>query len=295
VSAVEDLFVQLAGSNPLWQSLAGGVIIAACNVLGALGVLGVRKPSESLLDGALGFAAGVMLAASFTSLILPGIERGGLAPVLVGLLLGALVLDRSNLWVPRVHFLVTGTLGRNQASGAPHLAPPERTQSPSRAHGALGRARTGSVESRLTTLVLFMVAISLHNIPEGLAVGVGFGSDSLGNALALTAAIGLQNIPEGFAVSVAARDAGLGDLSYAAFTSTRAGLVELPLALLGAGLVAVATPLLPYAMGFAAGAMLYIITAEIVPETQAKGHRRMATLGTMAGLAVMLSLDVALA
>ena len=144
-------------------------------------------------------------------------------------------------------------------------------------------------------MILFIVAITLHNMPEGLAVGVGFGSGNLDEALPLMLAIGIQNVPESLAVSVAALNAGLGSLFYAAIRGVRAGLVEIPLALFGAWAVQLAEPLLPYAMGFAAGAMIYVISDEIIPETHTKGHEHIATLGTILGVIVMLYLDVSLA
>ncbi|QCJ47637.1 MULTISPECIES: ZIP family metal transporter [Haloprofundus] len=264
--AAEELFVRLVGTNPVVQGFAGGVVIAVLNTLGALVVLVWRNPSERALDGALGFAAGVMLSASFTSLILPGIAIGGILPVVVGILAGVAVLDRADDWVPHVHVVITGRVREDPGRGNP---------------------RTASV-------LLFIVAITLHNMPEGLAVGVSFGSENLGNALALTLAIGLQNIPEGLAVSVAALNAGLGRYFYAALAGVRAGLVEIPLAVFGAWAVGIAEPILPYAMGFAAGGMLFVISDEIVPETHARGHERIATLGTMLGVVVMLYLDVTL-
>jgi ZIP family zinc transporter len=141
---------------------------------------------------------------------------------------------------------------------------------------------------------LFIIAITLHNAPEGLAVGVGFGSGDIPNALKLMLAIGIQNIPEGLAVSVAALSVGMGTYFYASFVGIRAGLVEIPLALFGAWAVTIAAPILPYAMGFAAGAMLYVISDEIVPETHRPGFERLATIGTMVGVVVMLYLDVTL-
>jgi ZIP family zinc transporter len=149
--------------------------------------------------------------------------------------------------------------------------------------------------ARLMSVLLFTVAITLHNMPEGLAVGVGFGSGDVSNAIALMLAIGIQNVPEGLAVSVAAINAGLGRSTYAAFAGIRAGIVEIPLALFGAWAVAVAAPLLPYAMGFAAGGMLYVIGDEILPETHSRGYERVATWGFMIGAALMLTLDVVLA
>lgn len=270
-----QIFIDVAGTNPVLQGLAGGIIIASLNMIGALSVLVWRNPSERSLDGALGFAAGVMLAASFTSLILPGIEIGGILPVMVGVLFGALLLDRADAWVPHVHVLITGRIRADEARDA--------------------HERSGSQHRRIASVILFIVAITLHNMPEGLAVGVGFGSGNLGNAIPLMLAIGIQNVPEGLAVSVAALNAGLGSLYYAAVTGIRAGLVEIPLALFGAWAVQLAEPLLPYAMGFAAGAMIYVISDEIIPETHTRGHERIATLGTILGVIVMLYLDVSLA
>jgi zinc transporter, ZIP family len=190
--------------------------------------------------------------------------------------LGAIVLDRADAWVPHVHVLITGRVRADEARDATD-----------KSHGVEPR--------RIASVILFIVAITLHNMPEGLAVGVGFGSGNLGNAIPLMLAIGIQNIPEGLAVSVAAVNAGLGSLFYAAVTGIRAGLVEIPLALFGAWAVQLAEPLLPYAMGFAAGAMIYVISDEIIPETHTKGHERVATVGTVLGVIVMLYLDVSLA
>ncbi len=268
-----DLFAKLIGPHPVWQGFWGGMVITGFNLIGALAVLVWRNPTRRSLDGALGFAAGVMLTASFTSLILPGIEIGGLLPVVIGVILGVVMLDRADAWVPHIHVLVTG---RSRADAAQES-------------GADARRRSG-----LSGVLLFIVAITLHNMPEGLAVGVGFGSGNLNEAIALMLAIGIQNVPEGLAVAVAARNAGMGSLWYAAFTGIRAGVVEVPLAVIGAWLVHVAAPVLPYAMGFAAGAMLFVILDEIVPETHGNGHERVATLGTMLGALVMLVLDVAL-
>jgi ZIP family zinc transporter len=276
VSGLEEVFVRIVGTSPVLQGLAGGIVIAFLNLIGALVILVWRNPSERSLDGALGFAAGVMLTASFTSLILPGIEIGGILPVMAGVVLGALVLDRADAWVPHVHVLITGRVREDEARDE---------------HDD----KRGIPHRRIASVILFIVAITLHNMPEGLAVGVGFGSENLGEALPLMLAIGIQNVPEGLAVSVAALNAGLGSLFYAAVTGIRAGVVEIPLALFGAWAVQLAEPLLPYAMGFAAGAMLYVISDEIIPETHTKGHERIATLGTILGIMVMLYLDVSLA
>ncbi|MFB6139227.1 MAG: ZIP family metal transporter [Halosimplex sp.] len=277
---VATLVEVLGRQTLLVQALFGGLVIAGLNFLGASLVFVWRDPSERALDGALGFAAGVMLAASFTSLILPGIEAtpgGSPLPVLGGILLGALALDRADVLVPHAHYLLTGKR-RADAADPGEEAP-------------VG-------DDRLTSVILFILAITLHNMPEGLAVGVGFGSaagdSSVGSAVALMLAIGIQNVPEGLAVSVAAVNAGLNRRFYAAVTGIRSGLVEIPLVLVGAVAVSLAAPLLPYAMGFAAGAMLFVISDEIVPETHLRGNERVATLGTMLGVVVMLYLDVSL-
>jgi ZIP family zinc transporter len=270
------------------QALVGGLVIAAFNLAGAMLVFVWRDPTERSLDGALGFAAGIMLAASFTSLILPGIEFAetagasilgtpvpGIVPVVIGFALGVALLDQADRWVPHVHFLVTG---RRRADGTDH-----------------GSAVPGvALDPRTASVVLFIVAITLHNMPEGLAVGVSFGAGNLEQAIPLMFAIGFQNVPEGLAVSVAAINAGLDRRLYATLVGVRSGLVEIPLAVLGALAVQAMAPLLPYAMGFAAGGMLFVISDEIVPETHGRGNERIATLGTMLGVIVMLSLDVTL-
>jgi len=255
--SIQQFFISIAGSSPVLQGLVGGLFITALNTLGALLILVWREPSQRFL----GFAAGVMLTASFTSLILPGIEVGGLQPVIAGLVLGVVMMLLADRFVPHRHQV---------------LRQEDRPRSDMRG------------------VWLFIIAITLHNMPEGLAVGVGFGSGDVSNALTLMFAIGIQNLPEGLAVSIAALNAGTRAYFYAGFVGIRAGLVEIPLAVLGAWAVALAMGILPYAMGFAAGAMLYVISDEIIPETHRKGHERAATLGTMLGVMVMLALDVAL-
>jgi ZIP family zinc transporter len=277
-----ELFVDVAGTDPLFQALAGGVFIASLNLVGASLIFVWRDPSERALDAMLGFAAGVMLAAAFTSLIIPGIEEysgGNPVPTLVGVGLGALFLDRADVITPHAHYLLTGERRTDAAHPSDSLS---------------------IDDEKLAGVVLFVLAITLHNMPEGLAVGVGFGAAAadpaqLGGALSLMVAIGLQNVPEGLAVSVAGLNAGLDRKLYAVVAGVRAGVVEIPLAVLGAVAVATVEPLLPYAMGFAAGAMLFVISDEIIPETHRSGHERVATMGLMAGVIVMLYLDIALA
>jgi len=278
---IESQFVQWFGENRIVWGLVGGVVIAGMNLVGALAILVWRNPSQRGLDTSLGFAGGVMIAAAFTSLLIPAIEQyGNLLTTSVGFALGVGFLAVSERWVPYVHRFITGKTGVEAMmaeSGASHR------------HGI------DYSSGRLAGVIVFIIAITLHNMPEGLAVGVGFGSGNLGDAIPLMLAIGTQNIPEGFAVAVAARNAGLGSLWYAGVTGLRAGVVEIPIAVFGAAAVTVAEPLLPYAMGFAAGGMLFVIVNDIVPQTHGNGHDRTVTLGTMVGLLLMLSLDIALA
>ncbi|MEZ3144092.1 ZIP family metal transporter [Halobaculum sp. MBLA0143] len=340
---IEELFVDLVGENTVVQGFVAGLVIAGFNLLGATVVLAWRNPTEKWLDAALGFAAGVMLSASFTSLLLPGIEFAarpeytpvriggvalvGIVPVLIGFGLGVALLDRGQNWIHYAGPVVGNRLFRRNGGVEDTVPPrddvhreridprrfgdhlrigddspadgddsptPDASNETSVAGESDGSEEGGLVDERLTGVLLFTVAITLHNMPEGLAVGVGFGSGDVSGGIALMIAIGLQNVPEGLAVSVAAVNAGLARRWYAAVAGIRAGLVEVPLAVVGAWAVSVAAPLLPYAMGFAAGGMLYVIGDEIVPETHSRGYERVATLGLLAGAAVMLTLDVVL-
>lgn len=266
---IQDLLTTVQSWSAVGQAAAGGLVITLLNTLGALAVVVWRRPSQRFLDTALGFAAGVMLTAAFTSLILPGIEVGGIGPVILGMALGGVALDAADHLIPHVHWLTRRSGGKVIEEG-------------------------GTTE-RVRGVSLFIMAITLHNAPEGLAVGVAFGSGDFTHGVELMLAIGIQNIPEGLAVAVAAMTVGMGAYWYAAFVGVRAGLIEIPMAVLGAWAVTAAGSLLPYAMGFAAGAMLYVISDEIVPETHRRGHERLATAGTMIGVIVMLYLDVALA
>jgi zinc transporter ZupT len=299
LGTLAELFIDIVGTDPVLQGLAGGIFIAFMNLVGASVVLVWRNPTERWLDAALGFAAGVMLSASFTSLLMPAIEfasapdydavrllgfaLAGIVPVLIGFFLGAVVLDRGEDWVRYVGPIVSN-----------RLTAEAETRTDGGESGSSHLASSGS-NTRVLSVLLFTAAITLHNMPEALSVGVGFGSGNISNAISLMLAIGFQNIPEGLAVSVAALGAGLGSRWYAAVAGIRAGLVEIPLAVFGAWAVTVAAPLLPYAMGFAAGGMLYVIADEIVPQTHSRGHERVATLGLMVGAALMLTLDVVLA
>ena len=247
----------------LLASLGAGLMTA----VGAIPVLFGRSLSARLSDTLLGFAAGVMLSASYFSLILPGIEAGeGLygstawAALVAGLGIALGAGAALNAFVPHRHFV----------SG------PE-----------------GSDPSALPKIWLFVFAITIHNFPEGLAVGVGFGGGDITNGMSLATGIGLQNAPEGLAVAVALRGQGYSR-GYAFMVAMLTGLIEPVGGLLGVSAVQVSHHMLPPGLTFAAGAMLYIISHEIIPETHRRGHQSSATTGLLAGLILMMLLDVIL-
>jgi ZIP family zinc transporter len=232
-------------------------------------VFAAVRISPKLQDVMLGFAAGVMLAASAFSLIVPGLEVAAedygneLAAALIvslGIMLGAVSLWLVNAFVPHEHFIL---------------------------------GREGSASTTLRRIWLFVIAIALHNFPEGMAVGVGYGAGDIGRANALAIGIGLQNLPEGLAVAVAL--IGQGYPRWQAFVvALITGLVEPIGGLLGVTAVTVAQPLLPWGLAFAAGAMIFVISSEIIPETHRKGAKIESTFGLMIGFVVMMTLDVVL-
>jgi ZIP family zinc transporter len=255
--------------SPAMLGFLGSLVAGGCTALGALPVLVGRQFTRSFRDMALGFAAGVMLAASFFSLIIPGLVAAetrlgeGPLPALIvcaAILLGMGVIHLMNEKLPHEHFRM---------------------------------GREGPEAVALRRVWLFVIAITIHNFPEGLSVGVGFGAGGWEGGLPLAIGIGLQNVPEGLAVAVALTGEGYSRVravSIAALT----GMVEPVGGLLGAALVSVSEPLLPWGLGFAAGAMLYVISHEIIPETHRSGHQNRATLGLAVGLVLMLFLDVSL-
>ena len=257
----------IAGLSPVALGILGSFAAGSLTAVGAVPVLFGRMPSSRLRDVLLGFAAGVMLAASFFSLIVPALEAAeelygpGAIPAgiaVVAILLGMAAVAALNELMPHQHF---------------------RT------------GREGPDAGSLRRVWLFVIAITIHNFPEGLAVGVGFGGGDIADGLPLAIGIGLQNAPEGLAVAVALMGEGYARLRafrIAALT----GMVEPIGGALGAGVVSVSAPLLPWGLAFAAGAMLYVISHEIIPETHRRGHQNQATAGLAIGLAIMLFLDV---
>jgi ZIP family zinc transporter len=243
--------------------------------LGASLVFFFKSINRKVMDGMLGCAAGVMIAASFWSLLAPAIamveESGGIIwlPPLIGFLSGGLFLWSMDKLLPHLHpgFPVT------EAEG---------------------------ISTSWHRSVLLVMAITLHNIPEGLAIGVAFGavaagypSATLGAAIALAIGIGIQNFPEGAAVSVPLRREGMSRRK-SFWYGQLSGAVEPVAGVIGAAAVILMQPLLPYALSFAAGAMIYVVAEELIPESQAEKHSDVATVGVMLGFAIMMTLDVAL-
>lgn len=243
------------------------LVAGAATGVGALPVLKVDYVPDRIVKTMLGFAAGVMLAAAAFSLILPGIERGdalfsgiGVFMVLFGVALGGLFLHLIDSWLPEDAFLEEGK---------------------------------GPTDRSLRRLWLFIIAITLHNFPEGLAVGVGYGTGQVNAGLALTAGISLQNMPEGLAVALPL--VGMGyPAKKAIWIATLTGLVEPVGGFLGVSAVTLFHPVLPVAMGFAAGAMIFVICDQIISDMHAAGRNRPATFALLIGFGVMTLLDTLL-
>lgn len=266
------MFEFLEGWSPVEQALAAGLFTWGMTAAGAGLVFFFKEVNRKILDGMLGFAAGVMIAASFWSLLAPAIEHseqsnpflGGIVPVLFGFLLGGACMRLIDIFLPHLH----------------PGAPPEETE---------------GIKTTWHRSMLLISAITLHNIPEGLAVGVAFGAaasgDGIGAAIALAIGIGIQNFPEGAAVSLPLRREGLSR-KESFWWGQLSALVEPIAAVLGAAVVVYMDPLLPYALAFAAGAMIFVVVEELVPEAHRGGHGDIATMGVMLGFSVMMVLDV---
>jgi len=255
--------------SPIVHGFVGGLLAGLATGIGALGVYAVRRLSAAANDVLLSTAAGIMLAAAFFSLLAPGIEAalangsgraGAAALVSAGVLAGAGVLALVHRLVPHEHFTV---------------------------------GREGPEALHVRRMWLFVLAITLHNLPEGMAVGVGFGAGDVTSGIPLAIGIGLQNVPEGLAVATSL--ASIGYAPARAFAlSLATGLLEAVGALFGAVAAAVAGALLPAALAFAAGAMLFVITSEIIPETARDENKSATTFSLLAGFLAMMGLDVAL-
>lgn len=254
--------------SPVWAGAAGSLIAGLMTALGGIPILVLKRPTPQTESILLGFAAGVMLAASFFSLIIPGVavleDSGDSSAAAAGamaaaVLIGAAVIGLVNRFAP-VDLLAIGPAGQP----------------------ALSRR-----------IWLFVIAITLHNFPEGMAVGVSFGGGDIAQGSATMLGIGIQNIPEGLAVAAAISSLGYGRLvAFAAALAS--GLVEPVGGLLGASVVAGLPGLLPWGLGVAAGAMIYVVSAEIIPETRRNSGDERSMIGLMIGLVGMMFLDIAL-
>jgi ZIP family zinc transporter len=263
------------GLHPVTQALVATLFTWFMTALGAGLVFLFKRINRKILDGMLGFAAGVMIAASYWSLLAPAIEMA----------------EESSLpaWVPAtIGFLLGGFFLWIVDKILPHL------------HLGFPMEEAEGIKTSWQRSILLVLAITLHNIPEGLAVGVAFGAiaadlpaATLGGAVALALGIGIQNFPEGTAVSVPLRREGLSRIK-SFWYGQLSGIVEPMAGVIGAAAVILIKPLLPYALAFAAGAMIYVVVEELIPESQLDKNTDIATMGAMFGFAVMMTLDVAL-
>ena len=261
--------------DPIFQALLATCFTWFVTGLGAGVVFIFKNINRKVLDGMLGFASGVMIAASFWSLLAPAIEMA----------------EESNIpaWIPAVvGFLLGGVFLSILDKVLPHL------------HIGFPMKEAEGRKTSWRRSILLVLAITLHNIPEGLAVGVAFGalnanlpSVSLSGAITLALGIGIQNFPEGAAVSVPLRRDGLSCFK-SFWYGQLSGIVEPIAGVLGAAAVILIKPILPYALSFAAGAMIFVVVEELIPESQLEKNTDLATMCTMLGFAVMMTLDIAL-
>lgn len=261
--------------HPALQAFLAGLFTWAVTAIGAASVFWTGQVNRKLLDAMLGFSGGVMLAASYWSLLAPAIqiaEQGPLPawlPPLIGFLLGGCAIWVTDRLLPHLHL----GFSLDEAEGP---------------------------RTSLRRAALLVMAITMHNIPEGLAVGVAFGgvihghhSATLSAAIALAIGIGLQNFPEGIAVAMPLRSEGMSRWKSFWYGQLSA-VVEPVAAVVGAGAVVAVAPILPYALSFAAGAMIFVVVEELIPESHRRGNVDLATVSLMLGFAVMMVLDVAL-
>lgn len=272
---MQEIIAYFESINPILAAFYATLFTWGLTAAGAGLVFLFKNPNRALMDGMLGFTGGVMVAASFWSLLAPGIEMSPgegfikVIPAATGFLLGAFFLFGLDKLLPHLHI----NFKESEAEGM--KSPWHRT-------------------------TLLTLAITLHNIPEGLAVGVlfggvaaGFEGATIGGAVALALGIGLQNFPEGFAVSMPLRRQGL-TRSKSFMYGQASALVEPIAAVLGAWAVLTFQPILPYALAFAAGAMIFVVVEEVIPETQQDKHSDVAVMGFIGGFIVMMTLDVGL-
>jgi len=269
VKSYEGLHAFFLSHPEMKMALIASSAAAGLTALGALGVLFTRRISERTQDVLLGYGGGIMLAASVFSLILPAMNQaqalgyektGAVLLTATGIMLGGLFVLAINHLVPHEHFI------------APNPA----------IHSV-----------RASRIWMFVLAVTIHNFPEGLAIGVGFGGDEMGKAIALATGIGIQDIPEGLVVALALRTLGYSPWKSAG-AGILSGLIEPVGGVLGALATGVSATALPWALAGAGGAMLFVISHEVIPESHRQGHETQATLGLLAGFVTMMLLDTLL-
>lgn len=259
--------------SPVVQAFLAGCFTWALTALGAAGVFVIRGKGERMFNGMLGFAAGIMIAASFWSLILPAVamSAGGSSPtwfpVAVGFLAGGVFLWALDRTLPHLH--------------------------------RFPKSKVEGVKTTWQRTTLLIVAMTLHNIPEGLAIGVAFGAVAAGlpaatlvAAVTLAIGVGIQNLPEGLAVSLPLRREGFSRLRSFWYGQLSA-VVEPIAAVIGAATVIIARPILPYALAFAAGAMIFVVVEELIPASQTGDKTDLSTVGAMVGFTAMMILELA--
>jgi ZIP family zinc transporter len=252
----------------IFTATLASFLAGQATTLGAIPVFFLRQISQRTQNAFLGFAAGVMLAASFFSLIIPGLEAAG-------------ELHDQNRTIAALIIAAAVLLGAGTLHVLNRLAPHE--------HFIIG-PKSGAERSKLKRIWLFVIAITLHNFPEGLAVGVSFGDPDTSAGYATAFGIGLQNVPEGLAVALSLAAVGYSRV-FSFVVALLTGLIEPVGGFLGIGLISLSSELLPWGLGFAGGAMIWVVSSEIIPETHRDNQEGTATPALMLGLAVMMSLD----
>lgn len=271
-------------SEPM--STLGEVVVVAllagsATGIGALPVLVASRISHKAYDSALGFAAGIMFGAAVFTLVLPGLELGSMREVLAGLGIGGLFLLAANRLVPHIHMLFGRERGEGRGTDA----------TPIDAEAIVDVPKDPDVDDKIRKAILVGSAITIHNIPEGLAVGIAFASGQEGIGLAIASAIAVQNVPDGFAMAVPADQAGVSKLKTVSYTTLSGGVPEPVAAVVGFLLVEYVVDAFPLAAGVAAGAMMAVIFREMIPESHAHGYADASTLTFIAGFAVMTFID----
>lgn len=242
-------------------ALISAVGVGGATIVGVIIGFLFQKVPHKFNDAILGFAAGIMLSAAILGLIIPSLEEGNVWVTAVGILVGALFLNMADKLTPHLHHIT----GMDQEAHA-------------------------DSQNHLNKVMLFVMAIAIHNLPEGIAAGVGFGSENIGNAITVALGIALQNIPEGMVIVSPLIMAGIAKkrvFLIACFT----GVIEIVGTMIGFGAVSVATVILPFALAFAGGTMIYVVSDEMIPETHSHGYERMATYSLLFGFITMIILD----